>query len=465
MGPFDAIPSPMTSRPRTPSATLRPLALTLVLLAACSSSTSNPGDADAGPAPDSASLDAPAPPVDAPAPPVDAPAPPVDAPAPPVDAPAPPVDAPTLPVDAPVPSTDTPMPMTDAGAPACRVVFTATLPDTTRFVPTLVADEAGAVWATWFDRNGTVRGARVGDDAVHDAWVQPMARTRDIPTTLPFAGWWGGALRVGLRNAPGIVLASLGPTGSLLGPTQPLSERDAIRNGPWIVPTTTGRHVFWQEHPSTSGGPMRFLGLPLDNAAMALGAPREFPVMGLPSAIVWEGSAFVFAVPVGEAYWLQRLGPGGESLAQGSLPHVRRVLSASLSVQGDTLTVLMSDLYRVWHAALLRDLSRPAAWTQVLAFTQNTEWIAHARGPRHTLAVWHETRYSDSTSTLRVVRLGPDGRALESPLTIATGRTVGNFGDDVSVRADGDQDFVVGWRNEREGGAVEEARVARIRCE
>lgn len=97
----------------------------------------------------------------------------------------------------------------------------------------------------------------------------------------------------------------------------------------------------------------------------------------------------------------------------------------------------MSDLYWVWHAALLRDLPpRPAAWTQVLAFTQNTEWIAHARGPRHTLAVWHETRYSDSTSTLRVVRLGPDGRALESPLTIATGRTVGNFGDDASVRAD-----------------------------
>jgi hypothetical protein len=42
---------------------------------------------------------------------------------------------------------------------------------------------------------------------------------------------------------------------------------------------------------------------------------------------------------------------------------------------------------------------------------------------------------------------------------------VGNFGDDVSVRADGDQDFVVAWRNEREGSAVEEARVARVRCE
>lgn len=111
----------------------------------------------------------------------------------------------------------------------------------------------------------------------------------------------GGALRVGLRNAPGIVLASLGPTGTLLGPTQPLSERDATPTGPWIVPTTTGRHVFWQEHASTSGGPMRFLGLPLDNAAMALGAPREFPVMGLPSAIVWEGSAFVFAVPAGRS--------------------------------------------------------------------------------------------------------------------------------------------------------------------
>jgi hypothetical protein len=35
----------------------------------------------------------------------------------------------------------------------------------------------------------------------------------------------------------------------------------------------------------------------------------------------------------------------------------------------------------------------------------------------------------------------------------------------VFVRADGDRDFVVGWRAQREGSAVEEARVARVRCE
>jgi hypothetical protein len=453
-----AIPRRM-SYPRRASTAVGPLTVALALLAACSSSTITPGDTDAGPAPDSAQPDAP---IAADAGLLDS-ALDLDRAAPPEDVPAMATDVPAMATDVPAMATDAPL--ADAGAAACRVIFTATLPDTTRFVPSLVADGAGAVWAAWFDRNGAVRGARVGDDAVYDAWVQPMARTRDTPTTLPFAGWWGGGLRVGLRNAPGVVLASFGPTGSLLGPTQPLSERDAVRNGPWIVPTTAGRYIFWQEQPGTSGEPARLLGLPLDDAGAAMGTPRAFPVTGLPSDIVWDRDAFLFAVPQGESYLLQRLGPGGESVAQGALPHVRSVRAASLSVQGDTLTVLMSDLYRVWRTALPHDLSRPAAWTEVLAFTQNTEWVAHARGARHTLAAWFETRYSNNAGTLRVVSLSPEGRPLFAPITVATGRTVGSFGDAVFVRADGDRDFVVGWRAQREGSAVEEARVARVRCE
>jgi hypothetical protein len=296
------------SYPRRASTAVGPLTVALALLAACSSSTITPGDTDAGPAPDSAQPDAP---IAADAGLLDS-ALDLDRAAPPEDVPAMATDVPAMATDVPAMATDAPL--ADAGAAACRVIFTATLPDTTRFVPSLVADGAGAVWAAWFDRNGAVRGARVGDDAVYDAWVQPMARTRDTPTTLPFAGWWGGGLRVGLRNAPGVVLASFGPTGSLLGPTQPLSERDAVRNGPWIVPTTAGRYIFWQEQPGTSGEPMRVCsGCPSTTRARRWGRRGRFPSRGSPATSCGTVTPSCLRCPRGSRTCSSAWAPGGRA--------------------------------------------------------------------------------------------------------------------------------------------------------
>ncbi len=360
-------------------------------------------------------------------------------------------------------TTDTPT--VDASVGACRVAWHAALPNLARGTPSLAVDTGGVAWAVWFDSSSQVNATRLDLAGPAGAW-RSSVRTVDLPTHPGFATWEGDVLRVATRSFLSPQAAAFSATGAVRTTPSDLVMGNGIERGPWIVRANDGAWVFWRR-PAMGAVAGALTGVALDASGAVRGAPISVVADVSPSAIAWDGTAFVAAsVDAGNTVQLTRFSTTGATLATATVPGTSpRITQVSLAVTATGLDLAASDLYRAWTTSASRDLATVAPWRQAIAYANNTEWATIAVSGARRAVAWADTRYANSTGTIRFARLDAAGVAVTPALDVYAVFPASPFGTDVRIEAVGASSWVLAWRSLPTATSAQlEGHVARVEC-